>query len=173
MTDSAGSDDTSALPRHDNSALPRQDRRASSRRRDRHGRGLRGPLAPPAVPLSHSPSERFDDLVLDVLEELERRWSEQLSGVDVAVEDVPDPDGELLRAAGRAPGSDEPVPWAITLPASPAHPARIVVFRRPLESRARDREDLADLVRLVVVDQVADLLGLPPDEVDPDYPGDD
>ena len=45
--------------------------------------------------------------------------------------------------------------------------ARVVVYRRPLEARAVDRLDLADLVREVVVDQVARLLHLDPDEVDP------
>jgi predicted Zn-dependent protease with MMP-like domain len=47
------------------------------------------------------------------------------------------------------------------------HPARIVVYRRPLEIRATDRDDLADLVRDVVVDQVAVLLGRDPEEIDP------
>ena len=34
-------------------------------------------------------------------------------------------------------------------------------------SRAHDREDLAELVRDVVVDQVAVLLGRDPEEIDP------
>ena len=42
-----------------------------------------------------------------------------------------------------------------------------MVYRRPLEVRALDRTDLADLVHDVVVEQVANLLGLDPDEVDP------
>ena len=39
--------------------------------------------------------------------------------------------------------------------------------RLTLEARATDRGDLADLVHDVVVDQVARLLHLDPDEVDP------
>jgi predicted Zn-dependent protease with MMP-like domain len=42
-----------------------------------------------------------------------------------------------------------------------------VVYRRPLEARAVDRLDLADLVHDVVVDQVARLLGMDPDDLDP------
>ena len=42
-----------------------------------------------------------------------------------------------------------------------------MVYRRPLEIRAHDRDDLADLVRDVVVDQVAVLLGRDPEEIDP------
>ena len=43
----------------------------------------------------------------------------------------------------------------------------IVLYRRPLESRARAGEDLADLVHDVVVEQVARLLGRSTDEIDP------
>jgi len=41
-----------------------------------------------------------------------------------------------------------------------------VVYRRPLELRAVDRRDLLELVHEVIVEQVARLLGLDPDEVD-------
>jgi len=46
--------------------------------------------------------------------------------------------------------------------------ARIVVYRRPLEVRARDGADLADLVHDVLVEQVAAYLGLDPDVVEGD-----
>ncbi|HVF18708.1 MAG TPA: hypothetical protein VNA14_00495, partial [Mycobacteriales bacterium] len=48
------------------------------RRRDRRGRGLRGRLVPPHVPLSQTKSERFDELVLDAIEHLEQRWADEL-----------------------------------------------------------------------------------------------
>ena len=54
-------------------------------------------------------------------------------------------------------------------PSDAGLPARIVVYRRPVESRATDALDLADLVRDVVVEQVAHLLGRSPDDVDPHY----
>ena len=43
----------------------------------------------------------------------------------------------------------------------------VVLYRRPLESRAVRGEDLADLVHEVVVEQLARLLGREPDEIDP------
>jgi predicted Zn-dependent protease with MMP-like domain len=128
--------------------------------RDRHGRGLRGPLAPAQVPLARSRAERFDDLVLDAVERLERRWADQLSGVEFAVEEVPPADAEEWSA--------EPVPLGRLLPASGELPARIVLYRRPLEARAAPSE-LAALVHDVVVEEVAELLGLEPEAVDPDY----
>jgi predicted Zn-dependent protease with MMP-like domain len=43
----------------------------------------------------------------------------------------------------------------------------VVIYRRPLESRALRPEDLADLIHDVVVEQVARLLGTSPEEIDP------
>jgi predicted Zn-dependent protease with MMP-like domain len=135
------------------------------RRRDRRGRGLRGTLAPSGVPLARSRAERFDELVLDAIERLERRWSEQLHGVEFAVEDVPPP-----------PQQDDPdrmVPLGRSFAAEGTLPARIVVYRRPVESRAAGQRAQGVLVYDVVVEQVAELLGLEPEAVDPDYGQDD
>lgn len=135
------------------------------RRRDRRGRGLRGPLGPQDVPVTRTRADRFDDLVLDAVEQLEPRWGTELAGVDFAVEDVP-PDRAV------ATGYD-PVPLGRTHPATTSRAARIVVYRRPIETRAADATALAGLVLDVVIEQVADLLGLAPESIDPDYRGPD
>ncbi len=148
-------------------------------RRDRHGRGLRGRLVPAEVPLARSRAEQFDDLVLDAVEDIERRWERELAGVEFAVEDVPpvppegvhpalEPEVVADETAGGA------VPLGRLLPPGVDDrgrrtTARVVVYRRPLEARAVDRLDLADLVHDVVVDQVARLLGKDPDELDPPH----
>jgi predicted Zn-dependent protease with MMP-like domain len=143
------------------------------RRRDRHGRGLRGLLVPPDVPLYRSRSERFDDLVLMAVSQLEPRWESELSGVEFAVEEIPPTDV--------ASDDPEPVPLARLEPGSPdtgrpdhpARPARIVLYRRPLMARAEGEEELGELVLDVVVEEFARLLGLDPQVVDPGYPGED
>ena len=127
---------------------------------------MRGPLAPPAVPISRSRAQTFDDLVLDAVEELETRWATQLERVQFAVEDVPPP--SLL---GRNPA--EPIPLGSCYPSSAKVPAQVVLYRRPIEARAADAEELADLVHDVVVEEVAELLGLEPEAVDPGYGWDD
>lgn len=132
------------------------------RRRDRRGRGIRGPLAPSALPISRTRAEVFDDLVLDAVETLERRWHDQLEHVQFAVEDVP-PAAILGRDAA------EPVPLGACVPQAPGTPAQVVVYRRPIEARAAGLDETADLVHDVVVEQVADLLGLDPQIVDPRY----
>lgn len=136
-------------------------------RRDRRGRGLRGRLLPASAPLSRTRAQVFDDLVLDAVEALEPRWGPRLEDVEFAVEDVP-PD---LPGYDTNVVEDSDVPLARLLPARESargrrSPPRIVVYRRPLEARAGDREDLADLVREVVIEQVATLLGVDPDDLD-------
>jgi predicted Zn-dependent protease with MMP-like domain len=127
--------------------------------RDRHGRGLRSPLLPPSLPAARSRSEVFDDLVLDAVEHVERHWKSELDGVEFGVEDVPPPLED-----GVAVGDD--VPLARTDPGNRRQPPRIVLYRRPMELRCRNPLDLADLVHDVVVEQIADFLGLDPDVVD-------
>ena len=61
---------------------------------------------------------------------------------------------------------DGNVPLARLLPAATDNRARIVLYRRPLEARAKDGADLADLVHDVLVEQVANYLGLDPDVID-------
>ena len=143
------------------------------RRRDRHGRGLRGLLVPPEIPIYRSRSERFDDLVLVAVTQLEPRWEAELAGVEFAVEEIP--------PADMASDDPDPVPLARIDPESgdadnPEHPARaarIVIYRRPLMARADGEEELGELVLDVVVEEFARLLGLDPQIVDPGYPGED
>ncbi|MEU8740992.1 metallopeptidase family protein [Streptomyces halstedii] len=125
------------------------------RHRDRHGRGMRGPVAPPQVPLSVSRADTFRDLVQDSVERLERRWP-QLADVDFLVLDVP-------------VAAEETVPLGSSLSAAKDRPAQIVVYRRPVEIRTKSRNERALLVHEVVVEQVAELLGLSPESVDPRY----
>jgi hypothetical protein len=102
----------------------------------------------------------FDRLVLEAIADIEDRWSGRLGLIEYAVEDAP-----------RIPDdwSDVSVPLSSLVRGSASTPTRLVIFRRPVELRAADRVDLAALVHAVVVEQVADLLGLRPSEVDPRY----
>lgn len=142
------------------------------RRRDRHGRGLRGPLYPSSLPAASTRAERFDALVLSALEPIEARWRTELTKLDVAVDDVPDvTDAERSQTAPEGVLADAGVPLARLVPAGldgrgmPTR-ARIVLYRRPLEARAKDGADLADLVHEVLVEQVATYLGLDPGVID-------
>ncbi len=125
---------------------------------------MRGQLLPSGVPAARTRSERFDDLVLDAVDALAPRWNEPLTRVEVAVEDVP--------PADPSPWEAGEVPLGRVFPADRGLPARVVLYRRPVEARAQGSVDLADLVRTVVVEQLAHVLGVSPRELDPGYEGD-
>lgn len=130
---------------------------------------MRGGLAPRGVPLHRSRSEAFDDLVLDAVDELEEHWAAELAAVEFAVEDVPHR-GEMDLAEF---DSDAIVDRGIPLGrlyrdgVGPIAQPVVLIYRRPIEARALDRDDCADLVFMVVAELVAQLLGRDVDEIDP------
>ena len=127
---------------------------------------LPGPLTAGGGPRRPSRRDRFDSQVLEVVEALEERWADELGRVELAVEEAPVlPEG----------WDESTVPLASVVRRRPQVPdgasdtVRLVVFRRPIELRATTPEDLSALILTVVVEQVAELLGRPPHEVDPRY----
>jgi predicted Zn-dependent protease with MMP-like domain len=136
-------------------------------RRDRRGRGMRGPAVVPRDPRTPelpTKRERFDELVLSVVTSVDERWQDRLGLVEYAVEDAPQLPDDWESAQ---------VPLASLVRGSGATPTRLVLFRRPIEHRDESRADLEALVLTVVVEQVAELLGIDPEKVDPRYESDD
>ncbi|WP_199041627.1 metallopeptidase family protein [Glycomyces salinus] len=142
-------------------------------RRDRHGRGMRGPLVPSALPLRRTPVEEFDSLVMESVTAIERHLIETLGSkfsdlrhVEFAVDEVPPTvqvyDADIVEDRG--------VPLAKLYPAQPGTAAaapRIVLYRRPIELRSDGKLDMELLVRGVLVEQLSSLLNLPPEDLEP------
>ncbi len=140
----------------------------------RRGRGVRGPMLPPSAPARRTRGQQFDRLVLEAFAPLDARWHDRLTKLDIAVDDVPKirplhPDSVTWPDEVVADG---PVPLSRLVPAgvdrhNVATRARVVLFRKPLELRAHDPEDLLDLLREVLVQQIATYLGVDPEIIDP------
>jgi predicted Zn-dependent protease with MMP-like domain len=153
--------------------------RRARRLRDRRGRGLRGRLTPPEVPLYKTRADQFDDLVREAVAHLDHRWAAELAEVEFVVDEVPPPepgeggDGESVDPLE---STTELVRLSRLMPASGSgrntRPPQIVLYRRPLELRALDPDDLAELVLDVLIHEVADLLGVGPEVIDPEGHGD-
>jgi predicted Zn-dependent protease with MMP-like domain len=101
--------------------------------------------------------------VLTVVHDLEQRWSEELGLVEFAVEETPMVPDDWDAST---------VPLATLVPGSGTEPTRLVLFRRPIELRCEDRAELSAMVLTVLVEQVSELLGRPPEEIDPRYDAD-
>jgi len=102
---------------------------------------------------------RFDALVLDAADRVRPHLGARYAGLEFALEEVPPQDP--------APWEEQTAPLGRLLRGAATRPNRVVVYRRPVEARAQDDLDLADIVREVVTEQVAALLGVPPQELDP------
>jgi predicted Zn-dependent protease with MMP-like domain len=124
---------------------------------------MRGPAITPSLPgRPELPTrgERFDELVLETVRDIDTRWQDRLGLVEYAVEDTPHlPDD----------WSGDTVPLASLIRGQGTVATRLVLFRRPIEHRCESRADLEAMVLTVVVEQVAELLGISPEEVDPRY----
>ncbi|MDO5077233.1 metallopeptidase family protein [Corynebacterium sp.] len=142
--------------------------------RDRHGRGVRGPLFPQSVPRYQTRSQRFDALVLDAYAPLHQRYAAQLRNLDIAIDLVP-------RMRHHAPGfftdevfADGSVPLGRVIPAgidaagAPTRP-RLVLFRTPIEQRSRTLEDRRSLIHTALVALLANHLNMSPTDIDPGY----
>lgn len=90
--------------------------------------------------------------------------------MEFAVEDVPP--GELPADASIDEEADEAIPLArIHRPGERHSVPRVVIHRRPIEARAKTREELSDLVLDVVIHEVARLLDTTPQVIDPEGHG--
>ena len=103
--------------------------------------------------------QAFDRTVLDVVSAIDERWAVHLGPIEYAVEDIPVLPDDWEN--GQVPLS--------AVVRRKDRPTRLVVFRRPVEHRCHDRADLEAMVLTVVVEQVAEILGIPPGDVDPRY----
>lgn len=143
-------------------------RSTRSPRRDRRGRGLRGPLLPPGLPGAHTRSEAFAGYLAAAVSRLAEVCGPAVEQARFEATMVPE--GlehrlELVRVWG-ADLVDDPT-------GSTRRDARgtavITIHRRPIEARCPVPAMLPDLVYGAVVEQWAELTGLAPEAVDPDY----
>jgi len=142
----------------------------SSRRRDRHQRGLRGPLAlpnalsgraaRPARPATKA--DFFTETVQEAVERVARQCPDAVVGVTFGIEDVP-----YLPTAW----SGDQVPLAAAIDADVDHLSQVVAYRRPLEHRATSRQGLRILVYRTLVEQLSALTGRSVSEIDPEGAG--
>ncbi|MDN5758578.1 MAG: metallopeptidase family protein [Tomitella sp.] len=146
----------------------------TSRSIERRGRGARGSILPYGVPGRQTRSDAFDQLAITAFSDIDAAWHERLTKLDIAVDDIPKISARNPQTVVWPPEvvADGPVPLARLVPAGLTRDgrptrARLVLFRRPLELRARRPDELVLLIHDVMVEQIADYLGVTPDVIDP------
>lgn len=125
------------------------------------------------MPAWRSRADQFDSTALEAFAEIDADWHDRLTELDVAVDEIPrllPHDPETIQWPDEVT-ADGAVPLARLVPAGvdvhgQATRARIILFRRPLQTRARPGTDLLELLHEVLVQQVATHLGVDEDTVD-------
>ena len=115
----------------------------------------------PKTPVGRTRRERFDDIALMIVTEIDGRWQSRLGMIEYAVEESPDIPTDWT--------VDDYIPLGSLERGSGATPSRLVIYRRPIENRCHTRFEVEAMVLMVVVEQVADLLGIAAQDVDPRY----
>lgn len=139
-------------------------RHFGARRRNRHGRGLRGPLIPANLPASRTRSENFDELVAESAERLRELWGATLEEVEYIIEEVPEQLEALIASRAQAPlgkyrrGPSEETGKMV---------AFVIIYRHPIEALCDAPWQVRELVHEVIIEQVAGLLNVDPDGIDP------
>lgn len=124
---------------------------------------MRGPLVVPrslggVVPAPRpTRAEFFAGAVQASLERISQTCPAVLDRVVVGIEDVP----------GQQSFIEDRVPLTSAQDSDEHHPAKVVVFRRPLEIRAATPEGLVILVHRTLVEQLSALTGFPVEVIDP------
>ena len=138
--------------------------RVGARIRDRRGRGMRGPaVAPARARAARAAAPAASASTTSCSASSPRSTSAGRTGS--AWWSTPS------RTPRRSPTTGPRAPcrcrrWCA---APAATPTRLVLFRRPIEHRCETRTDLEAMVLTIVVEQVAELLGIDAEEVDPRY----
>lgn len=129
------------------------------RRRDRHGRGIRGLVVHRSVPAWRSRAQKFDDIIAWDLGTFRHHLGERMDRFDVAVIDVPHSD---------------PAPWEDGIPLGRVIPldgpnkieARIIFYRMPILQAARRQAHPRMFIHRVVTNHLASALGEHPEDID-------
>lgn len=143
--------------------------------RNRHGRGMRGPLLPQTTPRFRTRSQLFDAAVLEAYAPIVNAYPHELSNLDIAVDTIP----RMRLSADMTVKPDEivadgPVPLGRVIPAGidrhgkPTRP-RLVIFRKPIEARCINKEERSEILGMVLTTLVAQHLGIDPTDIDPDF----
>ncbi|MCI1674861.1 MAG: metallopeptidase family protein [Ancrocorticia sp.] len=133
--------------------------RTHARRRDRHGRGLRGPVIPFTVPAWRTRADKFDDVLAYDLGVYRQILGSEMAHLDFGVLDVPE---------------SEPAPWEDGVPLARFLPferpakitGRIVFFRKPIEMAAARTAEPRLFIHDVVTEQLAAALDKDPEQID-------
>jgi predicted Zn-dependent protease with MMP-like domain len=129
-------------------------------RRDRHARGLHGPLLPHSAPIYENAAFLFERLLTDAVDDLHIRLGDRLQNIEIKLEEIPNLRDLTL--------SENLVPLGRF---ELGNPNQVIIYRKPIEIRVTGAPELDRKIRDVLAELIGSLIGLRPIDVDPYYAG--
>ncbi len=128
--------------------------------RDRHDRGLRGPLIPHVAPIYESPSKTFERMLTHAVEDFGVRLGSEMENLEISLEEIPNY-RDLTLAENSVPLGRIEI----------GNPTKIVIYQKPIELRCKKFEAIDRLIRDTLADLIGLAIGIRPTDIDPDYRG--
>lgn len=127
------------------------------RRRDRHGRGARGPQFHPALPAWRTRRELFYEEMVRAVSEMAAR-EPAVSSIEFGIQEVP--------PSNPADWEDHETVLARVFPSDRRRGLadRIIVYRHPIMSRAT-QDDLPVALRVIVAQRISEVLAVEPEDL--------
>ncbi|MBP3223524.1 MAG: metallopeptidase family protein [Actinomycetaceae bacterium] len=135
--------------------------RDNARQKDRHGRGIRGPLFSPTLPAWRTRAHKFDDCLAVEISIYQDLYPNELEFIEYGVRDVPE---------------SSPAPWeqaGILSKFFPSHKASpnvndgwIIFYRMPIIRAAQHASNFQLFIHNIVTEQIAALLDKTSQEID-------
>lgn len=129
-------------------------------KRDRHARGLKGPVIPHSMPIYENSTMVFERLLFNATEDFNFRLGNTLSNISISLEEIPNFRDLKL--------SEQVVPLGRI---DRGNPNQVVIYQRPIEMRCQTQFELDRKIRDVMAELIGLLIGLRPIDIDPDYAG--
>jgi len=108
--------------------------------------------------------EEFEELVAEVISSLPEKFKKKMENIAIAIEDLPSQE-LLIEMKIKSPygllGFYRGVPYPRRgIWYRNVLPDKIIIFKKPIEVRCRNREDIKESVRRVVVHEIGHYFGL-------------
>ena len=128
--------------------------------RDRHDRGLRGPLIPHVAPIYENPSKTFERMLTHAVEDFGVRLGSEIEHLEIRLEEIPN-NRDLTLAENSVPLGRIEI----------GNPTKIVIYQKPIELRCKNLNAVDRLIRDTLADLIGLAIGIRPSDIDPDYQG--
>lgn len=128
--------------------------------KNRHNRGLRGPLVPHVAPIYENPSNAFERILTHAVEDFGVRLGSEIENLEISLEEIPNY-RDLTLAENSVPLGRIEI----------GNPTKIVIYQKPVELRCKNFDAIDRLIRDTLADLIGLAIGIRPNDIDPDYQG--